>query len=1032
MNSTSDQTADNELLVPSAIYAMNDIQRSSLPSTFYAPDELSKVPLSPIMASLQTDTCCDTAGVADIHEASYIYQDGRTETVQQTPDHYAYTPFPVDTWEDGLQAIDDYDWATTKDTGEEGETAQSLISGTSLEEKPGLPILLHSGGSLQDNDIKISENLTHPAQDITQQTTSWKIASPPNPPRVKDYELMTEHLPFPTSDSCRVVEFNLALAALVHETNDANPQPVTGFGTEPRKDINISTVDVDAEIFQASPTRSNALPICGLVLQGHLHPIQTLSVGTMPQIDTAHQVIAAKIESGGHATTHNVVSATTDDSNDSHEDQGFVMLGDKSFTVLYDAKISEASYGQPAQRFDLLAPPTINSPVQPNVAHEQRQDQNYHHQWGEKLQETTVEENLGDRTELLPLNHIESRDAKDDTSVPGLNNLSLGQTDGFQAPMASSISRQEQKRGNGMFDHQHITHVDTKTTRDGIIQEIIHDTGLCEQSSLSSNSIPTIYKIHEAEDIHVKDHNEGAPQMHDENSAPHTALTHVTLVPAAAVSETSFDKLPIPEKPEYIPVAVDISMHTKLTGAELPLDTGGEASVGRSMEMDRTSAPITAYLEEGSDRIEKPVITPSLTNLNYREPMSSPKEIPKYVEKGTGTTLATNENEELVGSQTSKRETRSNFEETIHPSIKDSSTKQAETYLEEDIGPTEDDQTAQMHSERVENEALHIQKHYCDAEEFPSNRPGELLNTRQRNPKNGVSIRELAALGSTLAPSMHLGLHLRSDAPLVRVRNFNGTYAKNVIADDSFLPGEKETPEYTADLTLPITKRKRAAVTTSEEVCTSKKAKVEASKQKATRRRAPAIKQEQRNRVATEERQEDGQELLLTPLDQGSRKSTATATDTDDEYLEVINTKTKNNKNTSRLPTVLKARNASSAPRSSPSVASAGSLPARNKWGFSQKVLRSRKSTDSKTPTKPRSVAKAKAAAAIDNASKPSEMKPDTTKSKGITPESRAAKDRQAHHAATVAPEPGRRTTRRASAIAVKEANIGKRLRSKD
>ncbi|KAI4926355.1 hypothetical protein J4E85_006648 [Alternaria conjuncta] len=48
------------------------------------------------------------------NEAQHVHTDGRIESQQHLPDYYAYSPH-TNTWEDGLQDIESFDWASDKD-----------------------------------------------------------------------------------------------------------------------------------------------------------------------------------------------------------------------------------------------------------------------------------------------------------------------------------------------------------------------------------------------------------------------------------------------------------------------------------------------------------------------------------------------------------------------------------------------------------------------------------------------------------------------------------------------------------------------------------------------------------------------------------------------------------------------------------------------------------------------------------------------------------------------------------------------------
>jgi hypothetical protein len=133
-------------------------------------------------------------------------------------------------------------------------------------------------------------------------------------------------------------------------------------------------------------------------------------------------------------------------------------------------------------------------------------------------------------------------------------------------------------------------------------------------------------------------------------------------------------------------------------------------------------------------------------------------------------------------------------------------------------------------------------EHLSDASDLP---PQSSVPTLLRAPRNIVSNRELASLGSTLAPGMHLSLHNHLNAMPTRVRKSDEgteTPVKLSITGNSFMIDEDDTSE-------PAAKRKRTA---------NKKTSVP---KKGAPRRAREIKMEQRAPV-----EEDEQGLFPEPL----------------------------------------------------------------------------------------------------------------------------------------------------------------------
>jgi hypothetical protein len=339
-----------------------------------------------------------------------------------------------------------------------------------------------------------------------------------------------------------------------------------------------------------------------------------------------------------------------------------------------------------------------------------------------------------------------------------------------------------------------------------------------------------------------------------------------------------------------------------------------------------------------------------------------------------------------------------------------------------------------------------VQKHYSNAREHSSTHLTERLHTPQRTTKNGVSNRELVALGSTLAPGMHLCLHQQADPSVARYRKAAESSTHDAIANNSFLLVDKEIPEPEV-----VTKKKRTAPATSKKTPASKKAKIEPKKPSA----ALSIKRERRTKEATYEIDEETQEPSPIPIIEAPKKSTIPATpatkkvtaqkstcakkvtETENQSLptehlvhhgkrhtrsdtkldDSTSTGQHDDEPSSKKPKTWRLSDVSKISRPStptPSIASTGTSPARNKYGFSPKPLRSRK-----TPVaaaKPKGSARGKAGAGTGAAKK------DKAKAKDEV-------DDGTPLSATTT-----RMTRRASAMEIeaKETNIGKRLRSKD
>jgi hypothetical protein len=413
-------------------------------------------------------------------------------------------------------------------------------------------------------------------------------------------------------------------------------------------------------------------------------------------------------------------------------------------------------------------------------------------------------------------------------------------------------------------------------------------------------------------------------------------------------------------------------------------------------------------------------------------------------EDGAEIAPATKQLEELVSHQTKKKGSQADLNQTTWPPTAKVHSQATKIYLEGKLRPTDDGSVAQLHREEEDaklptnDKDPEMQEHLSDVQEDLSTEPAELFYPPQRTVKNSVSNRELVALGSTLAPGMHLHLHLHPNVPLVRHQAAAEMSKRNAIADNMFLSVERETPEPDSVATT----RKRAAPATSKNASVSKKVKTEPKKQNT----ALSTKREQRVKEVTYEVDEEPPKQFPTSMIEARSKSSTPATPaskkptarypnhtkdvpvTEEQtpttkhivHHNKRHTRSDTEPNDSTSTTHQDAESGTTKPKTSrlsdiiktsrpgtptPSVASTDSSPSRNKYGFSPMALRSRKAPAAKAESKGTVGGKAV--------------------KKGRAKDKDEGEDGTPFSATT-------RVTRRASAMEAKETNIGKRLRSRD
>jgi hypothetical protein len=204
--------------------------------------------------------------------------------------------------------------------------------------------------------------------------------------------------------------------------------------------------------------------------------------------------------------------------------------------------------------------------------------------------------------------------------------------------------------------------------------------------------------------------------------------------------------------------------------------------------------------------------------------------------------------------------TEANIQKTHEPSPKNPNAKEAEIHLAEAIATPEVDPArtlphAEEHDEPLlKQDNYDMQEHLSDAQDSSSELSEEPPLVPDRAPKNHVSNRELASLGSSLTPGMHLGRHLYDDLMPARVRK--STQKMSDITDGSSLVGEDDESEIP-----PSSKRKRTAPATSNRTAAPRKGKVEPPAKKARSRAAVGVKTEKRYRTGADASDEDEYEV---------------------------------------------------------------------------------------------------------------------------------------------------------------------------
>jgi hypothetical protein len=294
MDPTDDPTASYGLSLAPAFYTPVDLQDEFLPSLVYAQSELAELSLFLDTSSIQEPpSSWDLEKFGYTYDAPLVHRDGRIEGAQQPPDYYAYSPAHLDTWEEGAEAIEDFDWTVPEEDLEYFETTQPVTaeSPTTTEDDK----ITQRGNTIYHQNVatdeivqtplgQVEEHQPHMIQDLEEETLPLqKAASPPwissSPTsRTIDPSPATATVPVDIEEIATgaEVEDNSALlkeaeTVLDHPEPDAPSFPITSDDqVEEVKAVDSSsrtvTVTPNAAIFELSEPR--APTECAVAYQG--------------------------------------------------------------------------------------------------------------------------------------------------------------------------------------------------------------------------------------------------------------------------------------------------------------------------------------------------------------------------------------------------------------------------------------------------------------------------------------------------------------------------------------------------------------------------------------------------------------------------------------------------------------------------------------------------------------------------------------------------------------------------------------------
>jgi hypothetical protein len=186
---------DNDHLWSSAVYTPEEIRDGKLPSLVYAHDSVREAAdisiLLPDLMPLQTPDPLPLEMLGYTYDAPSFRHDGSIEGAQHLPEYYAYSPDRSNTWEEGLETIDDFDWALNDEQHERDGATHT--SATNLTTEPCAETTVLSLIYSNQQAVEVSQNPPSPKSLVQKenaiQITPDAVPSPswiPSPSKIQD------------------------------------------------------------------------------------------------------------------------------------------------------------------------------------------------------------------------------------------------------------------------------------------------------------------------------------------------------------------------------------------------------------------------------------------------------------------------------------------------------------------------------------------------------------------------------------------------------------------------------------------------------------------------------------------------------------------------------------------------------------------------------------------------------------------------------------------------------------------------------
>jgi hypothetical protein len=500
MDLSGDQTAHNALFIPDTIYTPEDVHDDLLPSQFYTLAELADLALFLQLIGMPNAMDYAPWELEDLgyrYVAPVVYADGRMDGGVHAPDYYAYSPWKIDRWEEGAQAIEDYDWSGEEERRrivrwEEGSQAIDDLDwfrekggGSQLGDATGAVDSFELGGTEQEPEFEFGMGkLVHTCDesaDFTRNlvggTSTMSIASRPLIPfasRVQAYDFMDD---FGTMD----LQDDSFFGARQNNTGPFQQETEALFPRIPEVE---AAWDNDATMAYADAKVEGA---ANLIPEDHVAPDQTPT-------EPLQSLFTAFENSEKASALHHLP----------HAIDGLPLMQQKP-TFLEPLPAQQQSsfvVPLPPQQQLIAAPPfPTHYPARPATTHEGSQEDLDHHEWEAQLQEATTHQVSSGVSDVPALGFLDKIEPEIDALGAGSWNDAAVQVREAESTMSSSTDFGQASDGDNN-DGGNIALVDANATEaERVIEEdgeevdlppMVKQLGMEDEDAYADKYIPTV------------------------------------------------------------------------------------------------------------------------------------------------------------------------------------------------------------------------------------------------------------------------------------------------------------------------------------------------------------------------------------------------------------------------------------------------------------------------------------------------------------------------------------------------------------